>query len=50
MRPDYAHAGVEPPIDELLNDPITQAVMHYDGVTQEALAPLLPETSAIVAP
>lgn len=32
MPQRYAVAGVEPPLEELLTDPITQLVMQRDGI------------------
>lgn len=32
MEQKYAVAGIEPPLEELLNDPITLLVMQRDGI------------------
>lgn len=32
MEQKYAVAGIEPPLEELLNDPITWLVMQRDGI------------------
>jgi hypothetical protein len=32
MAQPYATAGIEPPLEELLDDPITHLVMRRDGV------------------
>ncbi len=34
MRRDYAHAGAEPALEELLCDPIVQLMMRRDGVAR----------------
>jgi len=33
----YASGGIEPPLSEVLSDPIVHAVMRRDGVTREEL-------------
>ena len=37
----YAHAGAEPPLDELLCDPVVQLIMRADGVAAADLQDLL---------
>jgi hypothetical protein len=32
MQHGYARAGLEPPLDEVLSDPVVHAVMRRDGV------------------
>lgn len=32
MKQSYAAAGIEPPLEELLNDPITRLLMQRDGI------------------
>lgn len=38
---DYAHAGVEPLLEEVLHDPIVRAVMRRDGVEPRELAAVI---------
>jgi hypothetical protein len=33
----YVHGGVEPPLEEVLRDPIVRALMHRDGVRAEEI-------------
>jgi hypothetical protein len=40
----------EPQIEELLDDPVTWAVMARDGVTREALVACIAEAQARLAP
>jgi hypothetical protein len=44
----YAHAGVEPPLFEVMADPIVHAVMRRDGVTGEELIALLRRAAAAI--
>ena len=44
FRPDP-----EPPLGELIDDPVTQAVMRRDGVTREALVRMLESARSRIA-
>jgi DNA-binding winged helix-turn-helix (wHTH) protein len=37
----YAEGGIEPRLEELLNDPLTEAVMRRDGVSVASLRELI---------
>jgi hypothetical protein len=37
----YVKGGVEPRLGDLLNDPMTQAILRCDGVSQRALRALI---------
>jgi hypothetical protein len=39
----YAAAGVEPGIEDILNDPVTWALMRRDGVSEGSLRRLISE-------
>jgi len=48
-RPEpYAVAGVEPAIDDLLNDPLMGALMQRDGVSKSSLRALIEDTRGIL--
>jgi hypothetical protein len=57
MAQPYATAGIEPPLEELLDDPIAHLVMRRDGVelaevwrwVQEARSRLAPTAAAAAA-
>ena len=36
-------SGYEPSIDDLLNDPVVEAIMRYDRITQEDVRKVLDE-------
>jgi hypothetical protein len=40
----YAEGGVEPKLEELLNDPLTTALMRRDGVSVASLRELISST------
>jgi hypothetical protein len=40
----YAEGGVEPKLEELLNDPLTAALMRRDGVSVASLRELISST------
>jgi len=40
----YAEAGVEPKLEELLSDPLTEALMRRDGVSAASLRQLISTT------
>jgi len=40
----YAEGGVEPTLQDLLTDPLTQALMRRDGVSQSSLCDLISNT------
>jgi hypothetical protein len=40
----YAEAGIEPALEDLLTDPLTQALMHRDGVSPSSLRALIRAT------
>ncbi|MBI1776455.1 MAG: hypothetical protein HYR63_14005 [Proteobacteria bacterium] len=42
----YARGGVEPSVEEMLGDPVVQAVMERDGVTGERVQSLLSQARA----
>jgi hypothetical protein len=44
-REPYAEAGIEPALEDLLSDPLTQVLMHRDGVNAQTLRTLLRVTS-----
>jgi hypothetical protein len=44
----YAQAGVEPRLDDLLNDPLTLAIMARDGVSPSHLHTLIGETRQVL--
>jgi hypothetical protein len=37
----YSQAGVEPPLEDLLNDPVTAAIMRCDNVSANTLRSLV---------
>lgn len=37
----YAQGGTEPPLEDLLKDPVTEAIMRRDGVTSTSLRSLI---------
>lgn len=39
----YAEAGIEPALEDLLTDPLTQALMSRDGVSSASLRALIRE-------
>lgn len=43
-RDPYAERGVEPDLEELLDDPVTQALMDRDGVSNANLRDLISST------
>ena len=43
-REMYAEGGVEPTLQDLLTDPLTQALMRRDGVSQSSLCDLISNT------
>jgi hypothetical protein len=43
-REQYAEAGIEPALEDLLTDPLTQALMHRDGVSATSLRALIRAT------
>jgi len=43
-RQMYAEAGVEPKLEELLSDPLTEALMRRDGVSAASLRQLISTT------
>lgn len=43
-REMFAEGGVEPPLQELLTDPLTQALMRRDGVSHSSLCELISST------
>ena len=43
-REMYAEGGVEPTLEELLKDPLTQALMRRDGVSHSSLCDLISNT------
>lgn len=43
-REMYAEGGVEPTLEDLLTDPLTQALMRRDGVSQSSLCDLISMT------
>ncbi len=45
MAEDYSKSGAEPPVNELVDDPIIRLIMKSDGVTLGALLPLIEEAS-----
>ncbi|MGE5441933.1 MAG: hypothetical protein ACM3Q0_02595 [Bacteroidota bacterium] len=40
----YAEGGIEPRLEELLNDPLTEALMRRDGVSAASLRELIRST------
>jgi hypothetical protein len=40
----YAEGGIEPRLEELLNDPLTEALMRRDGVSAASLRELISST------
>jgi hypothetical protein len=40
----YAAGGIEPALEDLLNDPVTTAMMRRDGVSMSSLRSLISET------
>lgn len=48
MPDTYKKSGTEPPLDELMDDPIIRLVMKSDGVSLGALLPLIEEVSGKV--
>ena len=40
----YAEGGIEPKLEELLRDPLTEAVMRRDGVSVASLRELINST------
>ncbi|MGF1640899.1 MAG: hypothetical protein ACFCUO_08120 [Rhodospirillales bacterium] len=40
----YADGGIEPALEDLLNDPVTEAMMRRDGVTAASLRVLIAAT------
>ncbi len=47
-RERFSEAGVEPRLDELLNDPLTAAIMQRDGVSLSHLQTLIGETRQVL--
>lgn len=48
-RPEpYAAAGVEPKIDDILNDPLMGALMQRDGVSMSSLRALIEDTRGVL--
>lgn len=43
-KEQYAEAGIEPALEDLLTDPLTQALMHRDGVSATSLRALIRQT------
>jgi hypothetical protein len=43
-REMYAEAGIEPKLEELLRDPLTEALMRRDGVSVASLRELISST------
>lgn len=41
----WAHAGIEPAIDEMLNDPIVLVLMRRDRITREQIETLIGEAT-----
>ena len=41
----YEKSGIEPNLDELMEDPIVQLLMESDGVSMSTLMPLIAEIS-----
>jgi hypothetical protein len=37
----YAEGGTEPPLEDLLKDPVTEAIMRRDGVSSSSLRSLI---------
>lgn len=44
----YAEGGVEPKLEDLLNDPLTEAVMRRDGVSVANLRELIRSTRRVL--
>ncbi len=42
----YAKGGLEPRLEDLLNDPVTQALLRCDGVSSKALSSLIDDARA----
>lgn len=45
---DYISPGIEPTLEELMEDPIVQLLMESDGVSIQTLMPLIAEVSGHV--
>lgn len=42
----YAKGGVEPAVEDLLNDPVTEVIMAYDRITPASVRSLVTEMRA----
>lgn len=42
----YAKGGIEPAVEDLINDPVTEAIMAYDHITPASVRSLVAEMRA----
>lgn len=47
-RRDWSQPGIEPTIDELMNDPVTHVIMRYDRVTAEQVKAVAEQARRVI--
>ena len=47
-RRDWSQPGVEPTIDELMNDPVTHVIMRYDRITAEQVKAAVDQARRVI--
>jgi hypothetical protein len=47
-RRDWSQPGVEPTIDELMNDPVTHVIMRYDRISAEQVKAVAEQARRVI--